>query len=73
MATNKTEPDSEELALIYDEQCPVCAAYSAAVEVDEGSASSVRRINARSNDRLVQKARGAGLDLDDGMVVVHKG
>ena len=61
----------EELALIYDGECPVCTAYSAAVETD--SASSVRRINARGDDALVQKARDAGLDLDEGMVVVHKG
>jgi predicted DCC family thiol-disulfide oxidoreductase YuxK len=69
----KTKPKADELALIYDEQCPVCSAYSAAVEVDPKDAPAVRRINARSNDPLVQKARDAGLDLDDGMVVVHKG
>jgi len=63
----------DELAIIYDEQCPVCSAYSAAVEVDEKDASAVRRINARSGDALVQKARDAGLDLNDGMVVIHKG
>ena len=68
---DKTE--TEELAIIYDEQCPVCSAYSAAVEVDTDAASSVRRVNARSDDPLVRQAREAGLDLDDGMVVVHKG
>lgn len=67
----KAQPD--ELAIIYDEQCPVCSAYSAAVEVDSDAASSVRRVNARSDDPLVRQAREAGLDLDDGMVVVHKG
>ena len=67
------KPQAEELALIYDEQCPVCSAYSAAVEVDAHHASTVRRINARSDDPLVQKAREAGLDLDDGMVVIHNG
>ena len=65
--------DAEELAIIYDEQCPVCSAYSAAVDVDSEAASSVRRVNARGDDPLVRQAREAGLDLDDGMVVVHKG
>lgn len=64
----------EELALIYDEQCPVCTAYSCSVEVDQGEARGVKRINARSADNeLVQKAKAAGLDLDEGMVVVHQG
>ena len=69
----KNDSTDDELAIIYDEQCPVCSAYSAAVEVEGKDASSVRRINARSDDALVKKAREAGLDLDDGMVVVHQG
>ena len=73
MPSRTKEPDTDELTLIYDEQCPVCSAYSAAVEVDDGSASGVRRVNARSDDPMVRQAREAGLDLDDGMVVAHKG
>lgn len=69
----KAHADAEELALIYDKQCPVCTAYSAAVEVDPENAIGVRRIDARSDDPLVRKAREAGLDLDEGMVVVHQG
>ena len=69
----KADGETEELAIIYDEQCPVCSAYSAAVDVDADAASSGRRVNARSDDPLVRQAREAGLDLDDGMVVVHKG
>lgn len=68
-----TTSDQDELAIIYDAECPVCAAYSGAVDVDAEEASGVRRINARSDDALVQQAREAGLDLDDGMVVVHRG
>jgi predicted DCC family thiol-disulfide oxidoreductase YuxK len=66
-------PDAGELTLIYDEQCPVCSAYSAAVEVDSESAGAVRRVNARSDDPMVRQAKAAGLDLDDGMVVAHQG
>ncbi len=71
MTDPKANPD--ELALIYDGECPVCTAYSCSVDVDSGKASGVRRINARSDDALVQQAKDAGVDLDEGMVVVHQG
>jgi predicted DCC family thiol-disulfide oxidoreductase YuxK len=68
----ETNPKPEELALIYDGECPVCTAYSCSVGVDEGK--GLRRINARDgDDELVRQAKEAGLDLDDGMVVVHQG
>lgn len=71
---DKQDKTEDELALIYDQECPVCTAYSCSVGVDENQASSLRRINARSaNDALVQMAKEAGLDLDEGMVVVHRG
>jgi predicted DCC family thiol-disulfide oxidoreductase YuxK len=63
----------EAVALIYDGQCPVCTAYSGAVSVDPKDAGSIDRIDARSNHPLVAAARAAGLDLDDGMVVVYQG
>jgi predicted DCC family thiol-disulfide oxidoreductase YuxK len=70
----KTNDKPDELALIYDRECPVCTAYSCSVGVDETQAAGVRRINARDGgDDLVRKAKEAGLDLDDGMVVVHQG
>jgi len=70
----KTPPDDGDLAIIYDAECPVCTAYSCSVEIDGGNAANVRRINARSSDdALVQQAKAAGLDLDEGMVVVHQG
>jgi predicted DCC family thiol-disulfide oxidoreductase YuxK len=72
-AKNEAGWTEDELALIYDGECPVCTAYSGAVDVDRKDASGVRRINARSDDDLVKRAREAGLDLDEGMVVVHKG
>jgi predicted DCC family thiol-disulfide oxidoreductase YuxK len=72
MADASEKPD--ELALIYDRECPVCTAYSCSVGVDQSEASGIRRINARSaDDELVRQAKEAGLDLDDGMVVVHRG
>lgn len=73
MADKSPTTNDDELALIYDAECPVCTAYSGAVDVDTAESSGVRRINARSDHPLVRQAREAGLDLDDGMVVVHKG
>lgn len=68
-----SESKCDDLALIYDGECPVCMAYSNAVDVDSEAASGIRRIDARGNDALVAQATAAGLDLDDGMVAVHNG
>jgi predicted DCC family thiol-disulfide oxidoreductase YuxK len=67
-ATHKDEP-----VLIYDGQCPVCTTYSRAVEIDEENSQSLRRIDARSDDALVRLAEQAGLDLDEGMVLLYGG
>ena len=70
----ETQGKQDELALIFDRDCPVCTAYSCNVDVDQTQASGIRRINARDgDDNLVRMAKDAGLDLDDGMVVVHQG
>ena len=69
----KANKPADEIALIYDGECPVCTAYSCSVDVDEGKASGIRRINARSDDALVKQAKEAGVDLDEGMVVLHEG
>ena len=64
---------ADDTTLIYDGECPVCTAYSCAVGVDDRVAGGLRRIDARSDDALVARATAAGLDLDDGMVVIHRG
>ena len=63
-------PTEEDVTLIYDGECPVCTAYSC--NVDAGPAQ-IQRIDARSGNAEVQKAIEAGVDLDDGMVVLYKG
>lgn len=67
--TDANEP-AEDVTLIYDGQCPVCTAYSC--NVDAGPAR-LNRVDARSGNAEVQKAIEAGVDLDDGMVVLHQG
>jgi len=61
---------SDDVTLIFDAQCPVCTAYSC--NVDAGPAS-LKRIDARSDNPQVRRAVEAGIDLDDGMVVLHEG
>ncbi len=63
--------DPDAVTLIYDGQCPVCTAYSGAVEPE--GAEKLERIDARSDDPLVRAATAAGYDLDEGMIVMHAG
>jgi len=63
--------DPDAITLIYDGQCPVCTAYSEAVEPAAGT--TLERIDARSDDPLVREATAAGYDLDEGMIVMHDG
>jgi predicted DCC family thiol-disulfide oxidoreductase YuxK len=67
---NDANPPVDDVTLIYDGECPVCTAYSC--NVDAGPAR-LNRINARSSNPEVRKAIEAGIDLDDGMVVLHQG
>jgi predicted DCC family thiol-disulfide oxidoreductase YuxK len=64
---------TEQIELVYDGQCPVCTAYSCAVEVATDAGGPVRRVDARSGAAVVKRITAAGLDLDDGMVLVHGG
>lgn len=64
--------DPSEVSIIYDSECPVCTAYSCSVEVGDNRAKP-RLISARGSDSEVSAALAAGLDLDEGMVVLYKG
>lgn len=62
--------NTDDVTLIYDGECPVCTAYSC--NVDAGQ-NQVKRVNARSQDEAVKRALEAGVDLDEGMVVLYRG
>jgi predicted DCC family thiol-disulfide oxidoreductase YuxK len=68
-----SEPGPADLTIIYDDQCPVCTSYCAALGFDASKVDGVRRVSARSGESIVTAARCAGLDLDSGMAVVHRG
>lgn len=64
--------DPSEVSIIYDSECPVCTAYSCSIEVGDNRGKP-RLISARGDDSEVSAALAAGLDLDEGMVVLYKG
>lgn len=68
---NRAAAPEDETTLIFDGECPVCTLYSNSVDSECGG--GLKRIDARGDDALVKRATDAGLDLDQGMVVVHKG
>lgn len=63
---------TEELVLVYDGECPVCSSYVRYVRLRE-SVGRVSLINARDGGPWVERVRAAGLDLDEGMVLLYGG
>ena len=61
-----------ESAIIYDGECPVCAFYARHVRL-RGAAGLVQLVDARSGGAWVERARAAGLRLDEGMVFHYAG
>lgn len=69
--THVTDPSSglpPELTVVYDGECPFCAAYVRMTRL-RAAAGRVELVNARDPHPVVDEARAAGLDLDRGMVV----
>ena len=65
-------PQPTEIAIVYDGDCPFCAAYVGMVRLRE-AAGPVRLINARDGGPEVEQIEAAGLDLDEGMVLLMGG
>jgi predicted DCC family thiol-disulfide oxidoreductase YuxK len=63
---------ADELVLVYDGECPVCSSYVRYVRLRE-SVGRVSLINAREGGPWVERVRAAGLDLDEGMVLLYGG
>ena len=55
-------------SLIYDGECPFCAAYVRYIRVRE-SVGGLALINARDGGAQVEEARKLGFDLDEGMLL----
>jgi len=63
---------AESLTIIYDGECPFCSSYVRMARLRD-AAGEVELVDARGTDPRVAEARAAGLDLDDGMVVLWQG
>lgn len=58
----------EQIAIVYDKECPLCASYFAWTELQK-RVQNVELINARDDHPLVKEMIDQGFNLDDGMVV----
>ena len=54
--------------LIYDQECPLCRAYSRAVRIRQ-SVGELQLINAREDSAVMRELTALGVDLDQGMVL----
>ena len=60
------------LVLIYDGECPFCAAYVKMLLLRD-SVGEVQLVNAREDHPEVRRVRSLGLDLQEGMVARYGG
>ena len=56
------------IKLIYDQECPICRAYSRAVRIRQ-SVGELQLINARDDSAVMRELTALGLDIDQGMVL----
>jgi predicted DCC family thiol-disulfide oxidoreductase YuxK len=60
--------EGKEAWLVYDGDCPFCSRYIRYVRFRD-AVGKVHLVNAREGGPLVDEMMGAGLDLDEGMVL----
>ena len=58
----------QELVLVYDQECPFCAAYVRMVRIRE-SVGNLVLLDAREGGEIVEQITQQGLDIDQGMVL----
>ncbi|WP_265519077.1 DCC1-like thiol-disulfide oxidoreductase family protein [Nitratireductor luteus] len=64
--------EAEEVLLVYDRECPACDVYCRMVHI-QPSAGTLRIVNARDPNPVMEEITEAGLDIDQGMVVKKDG
>ncbi|MCB1785331.1 MAG: DUF393 domain-containing protein [Chromatiaceae bacterium] len=62
-------PESAEILLIYDKECPACRNYARMVRI-RSRLGRLQTIDAREDSAAKEWVNERGLDLDQGMVVV---
>ena len=68
MANSQDTQSPAALYVVYDGECPFCAAYVRMTRLRE-AAGKVHLINAREAHPLVSELKAAGYDLDEGMAL----
>ncbi|HEY8026405.1 MAG TPA: DCC1-like thiol-disulfide oxidoreductase family protein [Burkholderiaceae bacterium] len=61
----------DDVWLVYDGECPVCATYTRYVRIRE-TVGNLRLIDARQPSELLAEITDVGLDIDQGMVLKFK-
>ena len=64
-------PDNE-ILLVYDKECPACHYYCQLARIRE-SVGKLKLVDARESSEIMNKITAAGLDIDQGMVLVMGG
>lgn len=66
------EVQPEPVVVVYDGECPVCSAYVRYVRIKE-SVGGLSLYNARDGGEWIERIKQAGLNLDEGMVLIYAG
>ena len=59
----------KELLLVYDTQCPACDYYCQLVRIRD-SVGQLKLVDAREPSEIMNEVTAAGLDIDQGMVLI---
>ncbi len=63
------EDKKEKIVLVYDHDCPVCRGYCTRVAAKDGV--ELELLDARQDSALMDRITEAGLDIDEGMVLLE--
>jgi predicted DCC family thiol-disulfide oxidoreductase YuxK len=63
--------EQPKLVLVYDRECPVCSAYVRMVRIRR-DIGQLELVNARESSSIMDEVTNAGLNIDQGMVLMMK-